>query len=34
MPLGDLLHGLAKDLRRASLAAFGILRAAVAALKK
>jgi hypothetical protein len=34
MLLGDLLHGFAKDLRRVSLAAFGILRAAVAALEK
>ncbi|MDR0361462.1 MAG: hypothetical protein LBJ46_02065, partial [Planctomycetota bacterium] len=33
MLLGDLLHGFAKDLRRVSLAAFGILRAAVAAQK-
>jgi len=29
-----LLHGFAKDLRRVSLAVFGILRAAVAALEK
>ena len=34
MLLGDLLHGFAKDLRRVSLAVFGILRAAVAALEK
>ena len=34
MLLGDLLHGFAKDLRCVSLAAFGILRAAVAAQEK
>ena len=34
MLLGDLFHGLAKDLRRVSLVAFGLLRAAVAAQEK
>jgi hypothetical protein len=34
MLLGDLLHGFAKDLRRVSLAVFGIVRAAVAAREK
>jgi hypothetical protein len=34
MRLGDLLHGFAKDLRRVSLAVFGIVRAAVAAREK
>ena len=34
MLLGDLLHGVAKELRRVSLIAFGLLRAAGAALEK
>ena len=34
MLLGDLLHGFAINLRRVSLIAFGILRAAVAAEEK
>jgi hypothetical protein len=34
MLLGDLLHGFAKNLRCVSLAAFGILQAALAAQKK
>ena len=34
MLIGDVLHGIAKDLRRVSLVIFGILRAAGAALEK
>jgi hypothetical protein len=34
MLLGDLLHGVAKDMRRVALFAFGILRAAGAAMEK